>query len=365
MIPRWKVRRELNRLGQQLRTLPEALWEPRVTRQYDAAFPAQLKFTEGVVPGAAQVALVLIYPRLELPVTTVELIASLAKAGFAPLVVSNAALSDADRARLSSVAWRIVERPNLGHDFGGYRDGLRLLRHWGLTPDEVLILNDSVWLVDGNAAGLVLALRAVDADVAGAVLRDPSGAPFLESYCYLIPGRVLRHPQVIAWWNAMVLTSNKYKVIRQGERGHSSALRAAGFRLGAAWNESTLLKALDTASDLVVQATIRHAGWLFERDVSAARALLTDPGAAGNRAAALDLIRSALTRGQFYSLFPVAARGLCGYPFLKCSGDRVAVLWRRAYLSAITAGDLPLPDSDVYAALRARASSEASRVELA
>lgn len=339
--------------------------ERRASERYDAEFPDQLVVDKGQDSETAQIALVLIYPNPALPESTCRLCMALTKAGFAPLVLANAALREEDRIRILPHVWRLVQRPNIGHDFGGYRDGFRLLRHWNVTPDEVLVLNDSVWFLDNDVTGLVDRLRGTDADVAGSILRSGKGAAFLESYCYLIPRRVLLHPASIAYWNDLVLSSNKYKVIRAGERGHSAALSAAGFRLGGAFTQDRFLAALEGASDEIVADTLRHAAWLYKKDLAAAQELLMLRDMPEWRAAAMALIHDALTRGLFYSLFPVASRRLLGYPFLKRSSDRVAVLWRRAFLDAIEAGALAEPDPVVLEELRNRVDAETALQDLA
>lgn len=339
VIPGWKIRRELTRLRQQLQAIPEWIWEPRATRQYDRAFPGQLNIGEGAIAAGPEIGLFLIYPRPSLPQSTLAQCRAMAEAGLAPLVISNAPLSEADRAALRPHVWRLVERPNLGHDFGGYRDGLRLLRQWQISPRELLILNDSVWLVDMDMQGLLARLRALDVDVAGSVLRVRGEERFLESYCYLIRGHVLADPAVQAYWDGMVMTSNKYKVIRQGERGHSRALLAAGFRLGAAYTDAGFAQAVAEASEDELRDTLRFAAWLLSPDADAAAAALSAGAAGAPRA----LIRSGRIQGQFYSLYPVLSRNRLDYPFLKRSSDRVAKAWRQAFLSAVEAGVIRPP----------------------
>ncbi len=144
VIPAWKVRRELGRLGQQLRAIPEAVWEPfaaaRMTGRWRAGF------RRWTAPGAcAQGALVLCWQPRGLAPSFLDMLDHLVTCGYAPFVVSNAPLSSADRQSLHPRIWRAVERPNFGYDFGGYRDGLFLLRRWGIRPDRLVILNDSIW----------------------------------------------------------------------------------------------------------------------------------------------------------------------------------------------------------------------------
>lgn len=359
MIPGWKVRRELARLGQQMRAIPEAVWEPLANARYDRRFPDQLTIHAGQAALTGDIALVLIYPQPRLPESTVALCRSLVAAGFAPLVVSNAPLDAAMVARLAPHVWLLVQRPNLGHDFGGYRDGIRLLWHRGVTPDRLLILNDSVWLLDNDAGALVARLQAAGGDVAGSILRDRGGERFLESYCYLMQASAVRHPAFRSFWQGLRLTSNKYKVIRRGERGHSAALIAGGLRLVPAFDTAGFRADLDRAGDDRLAQVLRFAAWPGPEGAAAARDLLARCETPGWRAAALALVDRALAQGQFYSLFPVASCGLSGYPFLKRSGDRVARIWRQAFLAAVRAGQIPAPDPVILAELDARVATEA------
>lgn len=359
VIPSWKVKRELARLGQQLRAIPEAIWEPLAYGRYDRRFPADLTIRPGLAAPSGDVALVLIYPRPVLPDSTVNLCRSLVAAGFAPLVVSNAPLDAAAQARLAPHVWHLVERPNIGHDFGGYRDGIRLLWHWNLTPDRLLILNDSVWLLDNDAGALVARLQAAGGDVAGSILRVRGDERFLESYCYLIGRHALQSPAFRSYWQRLRLTSNKYKVIRRGERGHSAALIAGGLRLVPAFDEAAFRAGLETLDDNRLAQVLRFAAWPGPQDAAAAADLVARSHEPGWRAEALALIDRTLPRGQFYSLFPVAARTGLGYPFLKRSGDRVAQSWRRAFLAGVRAGAIPAPEPAILAELDARVAKDA------
>lgn len=357
MIPGWKIRRELSRLGQQLRAIPEALWEPVVYGRYDRRFPADLEIADGDCPGSPDVALVLIFPNPGLPESTLALCEGLSRAGFAPLVVSNAPLGKEDAARLGPHVWRLAIRPNLGHDFGGYRDGIRLLWQWQMEPERLLILNDSVWLFDNDPAGLVAMLDAVGTDVSGSILRERGEIRFLESYCYLLRRPALASPAFRAFWRDLSLTSNKYKVIRRGERGHSAALLAGGLRLTAVFSNAGFLSRLAAASDERLEQVLRFAAFPTNEDAQRGQSLRRKFGAEGWRQEVFAFIGTLLEKGQFYSLFPVAARD-AGYPFLKRSGDRVAKLWRRACLDAIRAGAISPPAPVVLAELEQRVAKD-------
>lgn len=367
MIPGWKVRRELGRLREQLRAIPEAIWEPVYYGRYSRRFPADLCVHDGGCPvgqssDIAHVALVLIYPVPGLPASTVSLLDGLVAEGFAPLVISNAPLGS-NLERILTRAWKLVERPNIGHDFGGYRDGIHLLWRWGVMPDELLIMNDSVWLVDDDPSALLTALRATGADVAGSVMRRRGNESFLESYCYLISRNVLRSDAFQNYWRNYRPTSNKYKVIRRGERGHSAALLRGGFELRAAYDDSVFFDLLSNAGNDLIRDAIAYGAYAMPGDRKAALALaekafVSDEGADW-REGALAFIRDSLRRGQYYSQFPVAARRLLAYPFLKRSGDLVARRWRRAWLEAVRGGALDWPAGPVAAELRERVDRDA------
>jgi hypothetical protein len=87
--------------------------------------------------------------------------------GFAPLVISNTPLSDMDRTTFQELSHMVVERPNFGYDFAGYRDGVWLVEKLGLRPLEVLFLNDSVWFPISKSATLLSDMRATSQDYVG------------------------------------------------------------------------------------------------------------------------------------------------------------------------------------------------------
>lgn len=358
MIPRWKIAREMSRLKAQLRAIPEAIFEPFSNRRYDASFPKQLKQAEGSVAMEPQVALLLIYPVPALAESTLFLLESLVRAGFAPLVVCNAPLSETDVERLKHIVWRLVIRPNVGHDFGGYRDGIRLLDHLGVDPEELLVLNDSVWLLDGDAAPLIARLRASGGDVAGAVLRERGSERFLESYCYLLGRSALRSQGYKTYWTHLGLTSNKAKVIRRGERGHSAALIADGLRLTSISSRENFLTALAAASDTSLRDIISFGAYLYDFHKSESQSLVQAIGRPGWRDDVMDFILRVARKGQFYSLFPVASRGLIDHPFLKRSGVRVSVLWRAAFHDAVNAGVLAKPHPVIWTEIKERVAAD-------
>jgi hypothetical protein len=88
--------------------------------------------------------------------------------GFNVIVVSNSKkINDQSlrELRLRSIA--VLERPNIGYDFGAYRDGvLWTLQHFGAV-DRLLLINDSVFGPVDLDSDLFDKAFAIDADIVG------------------------------------------------------------------------------------------------------------------------------------------------------------------------------------------------------
>ena len=233
----WKLRRELNRISQQLRAIPEFFYEPFLRRWHDSHRSTRLKSSDGAAPLADKVAIYLIYQPQGLQASTLLACRHLRGQGYCPLVISNAPLSKSDRERLSRESWRIVERPNFGYDFGGYRDGILLLEDWSVRPSSLILLNDSIWFPAREDDDSIRRLESLPSGFCGVLTlgsdvysRHPRHRePFLGSFFLLFKTEVIQHPGFRRFWKEYRCTSNKYKTIRRGERGLSNALRDAGF----------------------------------------------------------------------------------------------------------------------------------------
>ncbi|MGY6635324.1 MAG: rhamnan synthesis F family protein [Alkalilacustris sp.] len=353
MGPKKKLSRELTRIGQQIRGVVEHFTDPRAQRRLDMAIATGLPTLNGAVPLRNKVALMLVWQPAGLAASTLATCRWLAGAGYAPLVVSNAPLSEPDRRRLCEVIWRVVVRPNFGYDFGGYRDGLTHLRKWGVVPDEVLIINDSVWLPVLPETDLLDRLSRYPADVAGTILRRRGEEQFLESYLYRLRRSALEHPAFEAYWRQLRLTSNKYHTIRRGERGFSAAMRRAGLQVAGVYDDGGLIDRILEQDDEFLRLTLRHAAHI-DTCLAADCARLAIGTGPRWRAEVNDHLQETFRKRMGYSTFPVAAVGLMHYPLLKKSSDSVAVAWRRAFLEAVEAGAVPRPQEVVLSEVRNR-----------
>ena len=245
----WKIKRELNRIRQQLRAIPEFFIEPWQRKRHDAARKTALQAISGQIPQYPKIALLLIYQPQGISNSTVWTCQHLVSKGYSPLVISNAPVSQADLENILPWTWRLATRNNFGYDFGGYRDGIWLLSQWEINPEILIIMNDSIWFPLHQEEKLIHRMEASSAQFVGALQLDPTREtknlppkkrPFYGSFFLLVQRGAWAHPAFQAFWTHYPITSNKYKTIRRGERGLTHAMMDAGLRCEAIYTRKAL-----------------------------------------------------------------------------------------------------------------------------
>ena len=356
MIQGWKVKRELLRFRQQLAWYWETLHAARLTRQHDRDRPKLVHRHDGPqAPGKRVAALLIFQPGL-MPASILESCDLLTGLGYSVLIVSNGPLQAQARADLLPHVWRLLERPNLGYDFGGYREAVMHLWDGQLDAEELLILNDSVWIVASVFPEFLDRLRAMKADVSGAVMRSKKGKRWLESYFFHFTKTASAHPAFRAFWQGYRLVDSKFGVIRQGERDFGVALAAGGLRVAALGDNDAFLTHMAEAPDEELRLALAY-GATVSRGLAEDRARLLTPVPEPHwRTRALAHLTTTLGSGGrvWNSQFPVAAVRVMGYPFLKKSREPVNTEWRAAFLRAVDDGVLASPVTTVLQEARDR-----------
>lgn len=350
------MRRELRRAGLYLKGFPELFTDRLKQKKLDRAIETGLPMTEGAIEPSGKIAILLIYQPNGIQRSTIEQCSWLAGNGYAPLLVCNSRLSTHDLDRLRPFFWRAISRANFGHDFGGYRDALFSLESWGIAPETLLVLNDSVWVPIIPGSDLLNRLEGDPSDICGTVWRERGDRRFLEGYCYRFRQNVLRSPEFKQFWSSMLLTSNKYYVIRRGERGLSYHMQGTGFSMASVYDPKRLHELIAQESDEFLFHTIKYAANLPSSLKSAYETLLLDWPDTNQqvwRERALTFIGEVSDLSTIYSTFPVAACQLLGFPFLKKTGNDNVVEWRKAYLAAVDAGLVDKPSPAILEEIRA------------
>lgn len=124
-IPTWKIKRELQRMQHSGTSFfSELVRRLYFRRYYDLVTSKEIRRSNGAAPLQREVAIYLIYPGRGILASHLFMLRELQREGISPIVVSNLPLRHQDRDRLLDTATLIIERPNVGYDFGGYRDGI-------------------------------------------------------------------------------------------------------------------------------------------------------------------------------------------------------------------------------------------------
>jgi len=223
MLPWWKITRELNRLAVQAQSFPALIYEPFLQKNYDKKFKENITLSRGKVGNTGRIAIFLIYQASSLEKSIFTTCSHLRKRGYSPIIVSNTPLSSVNKLKLSKHSLLIIERPNFGYDFGGYRDAVKIIFENKLMPDELLFLNDSVWFPLMQESEMLEKMQATSATyvgthILGDIHRSGKKRGFFPSYCFLIKSPVCRSKAFINFWNEYRLSSNKELTKRRGER---------------------------------------------------------------------------------------------------------------------------------------------------
>lgn len=356
MIPLWKLRRETARVRDLTLAWFGKLYEPSLKQQHDRWREKQHVPENLGVALADKVAIVLIYQPQGIAPSVFATLRWLVANGYAPFVIANTQVADTDRAKVNALAWRLFERPNFGYDFGGYRDGVLLLKAWGIEPDRLLIINDSVWMPTRFSSTLLARLEAVDADVAGGIShRDTTRRNgkvrrgHLESYLYLVNRQAFKSSAFLEFWTSYPASSNRLNAVYLGERRFARMMKEAGLTVEGLFSRDRFLAELSGQENASLQLTLKYAAYIEPELASENRSLLKQYSGSNDwHDRAIDHIRRTVDRRRFNAVFAYPSDAVFGMDFIKKSvgstGDGGASLhsrMRRQFLASVSAGDLP------------------------
>lgn len=231
--PRWKIDREWRRFKSQSSRGIRNLYEPFIQRYHDINFTRRVVIHPGSQTMKARVAILLIWQPSVFPQSLDLTIDKLREAGFCTVVVSNARLLPVVLQKLLQSTSAVLERPNFGYDFGGYRDGIRFVFESTSTLDTLLLLNDSTWFPlragDNTLVDLLRDPTPFKGLVNKQVVHKPRHRKHLESHFLMFEQPILRHPCFHQFWKNYRTSSDRYNTIWRGEYGISDAVTSAGF----------------------------------------------------------------------------------------------------------------------------------------
>jgi hypothetical protein len=291
--------------------------------------------------------------------STIMTLEHLAQEAWSVLVISNARLTSADRARLAAHSAHVIERPNLGYDFGAYREGWRWLHGHGHRLDRLILMNDSTWFPLRRQDDTLRRMEATDADLAGQIFktvvsRHPND--HLESHLLMFGSRALAHPEIKKFWTSYLMTNSRDITINMGEMGISQKVLSTDLKLIGLLDRESLLTILGRLDEDALRSVVSHivvdddqnrqrrADWCF----AAANGLPW-------RQDFLQWVDKELSDSHYHLLsatFIDPALRFGGMGFMKKSNDRRFQLARMLILREIDAGRIPPFDPVVMSELR-------------
>lgn len=236
-----KLKRELVRPFKQLARnflLPARRAAGTLRRiRYDASRGRLVRVTEGNQPAGREIAVLLIYQPQGVLESIYFTLTYLTEQGVSPVVVSNLPLSNEDRERLAAASWLVIERPNVGYDFGGYREGILTVLERGLLPEALYVLNDSIWFPLRSDSDTIARCREASEDIYGlkitTVKKRRYRREIVHSYFYRFSAQVVASEPFIRYWKYLRLINHKPTVVGEFEFKLSPHFSSCGFTVGS------------------------------------------------------------------------------------------------------------------------------------
>lgn len=343
MIPIWKLKREVQRIADQVSAIPLLVFEPLMQYKYDRNFPKNISVHEGVRSLEKKVAVFLIYQPKGLVQSIFLTIDHLISSGFEPVVVSNCPLEIHDLELLKLKSALVIERQNFGYDFGGYRDSIFLLRHRQVECEKMLFLNDSVWFPVFDNSKLLSEMSESKADYVGTQAfgewRGKSFDGFFGSYCFMLKKPLLNHEAFNKFWDEYKLSSSKEVVLRRGERQFSREMLKVS-------SNSLALFSLDKFSQTLDQLSVEQTSQaltdliVWDRDASSQKMKLINADMKHKQwlTEAKNFIVTFSRSKNFIGSSPVVSLARLQFPMIKKNNERLYVKARESIVNAIDCG---------------------------
>jgi len=198
------------------------------------------RVTEGRRPRAGdRFVLFVFYGRDSIPAFTRTVIDAIARRGLNLVISTNATITPALREDLQEKACLLIERADLGRDFGGYKDGIGIIQQRFGTPERLIILNDSLFYFE---RGLDEFLAAFDGEEDLYAMTEVFEHHYhLGSFALSFGRSVLQSRPVRRFWQGYRPISTRRWAVHKGEVGLTQTLMRAGFRPRVLYHGARLL----------------------------------------------------------------------------------------------------------------------------
>lgn len=357
MPPAWKVKRELRSALDQLKAWGLQLISPVRRIFYNRRELTEIQVHEGQRSLNNKLVIYLVYQPKGLEESNFIAINHIVSEGHEVLLVSNGSLASNDLNRLKTVCWRVLERENLGYDFGGYRCGLHYLKNLNILPDMLSLINDSIWFPIIEGSDLLAKTERTVTDFGGAVCFDDSGSrnkgKLVLSYWLTVRGALLRSNVFWGYWKRYLPSSNKTLAVKLGERGLSRIMSQYDRNIESVFTLGNFLFSMQKANIRQLELTLKYAAFtdlVFQNECQ--KILESVEESYIWKKNCLEFIEKVSRRRNFLHSFCYPSIAILQVPFIKKNQLRLQVLMRLQYLRAIDLGDLPAPNLAILEEIR-------------
>jgi hypothetical protein len=252
---RWVAWRAVVRSGRALVRSLEACW---VTLHWlDPRFHSQRLRLRAVTEGrldkrTGKVALLLLYPQGPLAAFTESLVGALNRSDFDLVLVVNGRLDAPARNALLERCCLLIERANIGRDFGGYQDGIAIVLQRRPGLQRLLLANDSVFYLPQGLDDMIAALDcgAAFTGVSEVFEVRHHVASFLVSF----GPEVIESDAFRNFWERYRPVGTRRWAILHGEHELTHVLKAAGFAPSVLYRTESLRSKLQQRSAAELEA---------------------------------------------------------------------------------------------------------------
>lgn len=187
--------------------------------------------------------LFVLYARNAIPPFTRTLLEAAARSDINLVISTNATMSPALRTELLGFCQLLVERADLGRDFGGYKDGISIIERRFGRPERLILLNDSLYYFDRDLDGFLEKLSGPDDLICMTEVFEYHY--HLGSFALSFGPAVLGSARFRRYWQRYLPISTRRWAIHKGEVGLTRMLIRAGFRPRVLYHAAQLIPHLD------------------------------------------------------------------------------------------------------------------------
>lgn len=187
--------------------------------------------------------LFVLYTRHTIPAFTRTVLDAIERSPLNLVISTNAKITPELRDELLGKCQLLVERADLGRDFGGYKDGIKILeQHFG-TPERLILLNDSLFFFE---KGLDAFLRELDGSEELIAMTEVFEHHYhLGSFAISFGPPVLKSKAFRRYWHRYRPITTRRWSIHRGEVGLTKMLMKGGFRPKVLYHGAQLIPYLN------------------------------------------------------------------------------------------------------------------------